>query len=728
MAGDLDLAAGCSEVMVRRLLRGTGWTFIGMGSFVLYFLVYQLVGTNAVTSRGQSDLRSELQREWSAAPVAPKSDPKEAVPPKRVARGKALAVLDIPKIQLDNKVVVEGVGRDELRKGPGHVPSTVLPGQDGTFGVSGHRTTYGAPFYRLNELAKGDTITVVTREVDLHLHRHANRHRPTDRYPGARQRRWNGRQAEGDDHLDHLPSPLLGPPAADRVRGPQLHLVEHRQGGGVAMAWRGQGGGKRAKGRRGDQDPELDNTAWLAELEREAAAQADDDDEDDWASTLRGRRSSGPTSPPPPAPGAPDPGWAPSDPAPAPPSDYRHLGGDPVPAPGDPIPRPVDPDPRPAGTAPGPGGPLPRPAGTAPRPRLVVAASRLRGLRRARRPGGPGTGGAGPLRGAGAGRPTPTPDPAAFGEPRRDAGSGTDWDGPAGDQGDGGWRSAGVDTPTGTWSPVEPVGREPDYPALFGELYRRSAAQQDPIWEDAPDQPLPEPGQPDPAPSAWPFEETTQSWEPSDRSFIWPSDELPSTSAEWDQPTPRSSLDDPDPRPHSGPSAQTAAPASLRPDPVLPPEPDQTAAWPAPGPHASPSPGQDSGRPALAVGRRAEGRQRGAAGGAGRAAAGGLGRGDPDRRAGGQAGGRPGRHPDVATRRGRAGRAAGRGEGAGGAVRPGGRRARGRLPGRQGRAPSRPRSPARCAAWPRPRPRPRPGGPGRRPGRARPGPGRGSWP
>jgi sortase A len=164
MADDLDLAAGCSEVMVRRLLRGTGWTFIGMGSFVLYFLVYQLVGTNAVTSRGQSELRSELQREWTATPVKSKADPRKAVP-ERVARGKALAVLDIPKIRLDNKVVVEGVGREELRKGPGHVPSTVLPGQAGAFGVSGHRTTYGAPFYRLDELVKGDTMTVVTREA-----------------------------------------------------------------------------------------------------------------------------------------------------------------------------------------------------------------------------------------------------------------------------------------------------------------------------------------------------------------------------------------------------------------------------------------------------------------------------------------------------------------------------------------------------------------------------------
>ncbi len=150
---------------MRRLLRGTGWTFIGMGSFVLYFLVYQLVGTNAVTSRGQTDLRNELQREWSAAAPAPKASNAKKAVPKRPAIGKALAVLDIPKIQLNNKVIVKGVGREELRKGPGHVPSTVLPGQAGTFGVSGHRTTYGAPFYRLNELTKGDTITVVTREA-----------------------------------------------------------------------------------------------------------------------------------------------------------------------------------------------------------------------------------------------------------------------------------------------------------------------------------------------------------------------------------------------------------------------------------------------------------------------------------------------------------------------------------------------------------------------------------
>src|SRR6266540_4366780 len=67
------------------------------------------------------------------------------------------------------------------------------------------------------------------------------------------------------------------------------------------MSWRGQGG-KRARGRRGDQDSDLDNTAWLEELEKAATEQ--DDEEDEWASKLRRRRSQDPE---PPAPRAPDP-------------------------------------------------------------------------------------------------------------------------------------------------------------------------------------------------------------------------------------------------------------------------------------------------------------------------------------------------------------------------------------------------------------------------------------
>ena len=53
---------------------------------------------------------------------------------------------------------MEGTEADDLRKGPGHYPATPLPGQRGTIGIAGHRTTYGAPFHDIDDLRPGDRI------------------------------------------------------------------------------------------------------------------------------------------------------------------------------------------------------------------------------------------------------------------------------------------------------------------------------------------------------------------------------------------------------------------------------------------------------------------------------------------------------------------------------------------------------------------------------------------
>lgn len=66
----------------------------------------------------------------------------------------------IPAIGVD-AVLIEGVGRSDLREGPGHWPETPLPGLGGNFVVSGHRTTYGAPFFKLDKVAVGDEIDVL---------------------------------------------------------------------------------------------------------------------------------------------------------------------------------------------------------------------------------------------------------------------------------------------------------------------------------------------------------------------------------------------------------------------------------------------------------------------------------------------------------------------------------------------------------------------------------------
>jgi len=80
--------------------------------------------------------------------------------------GDAIARIRAPKIGLD-KIVVQGVEVDDLRKGPGHYRSTPMPGQHGNAAIAGHRTTYGAPFNRIDELDPGDDIMVSTPQGDF---------------------------------------------------------------------------------------------------------------------------------------------------------------------------------------------------------------------------------------------------------------------------------------------------------------------------------------------------------------------------------------------------------------------------------------------------------------------------------------------------------------------------------------------------------------------------------
>jgi sortase A len=57
-------------------------------------------------------------------------------------------------------VVVQGTDTATLQKGPGHYTATPIPGQHGTVAIAGHRTTYLAPFRRINEIRDGDEIRV----------------------------------------------------------------------------------------------------------------------------------------------------------------------------------------------------------------------------------------------------------------------------------------------------------------------------------------------------------------------------------------------------------------------------------------------------------------------------------------------------------------------------------------------------------------------------------------
>ncbi len=181
---------------VARVLGGVGRTLITSGLLILLFVAYQLWGTGLYTAQQQEDLKNDFRQALAAvsadttvaattttrAPVSTTSAPRttgttrtgptattepettsSTLPPAppTAERGEPTALMRIERLDLE-VVVVEGVGRDDLKKGPGHYPETPLPGQYGNAAIAGHRTTNGSPFGRLDELEIGDEIVVET--------------------------------------------------------------------------------------------------------------------------------------------------------------------------------------------------------------------------------------------------------------------------------------------------------------------------------------------------------------------------------------------------------------------------------------------------------------------------------------------------------------------------------------------------------------------------------------
>jgi sortase A len=138
---------------VRILIRSVGELCITAGLVLLLFVAYELWGTGRYTKDQQESLSQELEREWGST-----------VTTEKVKLGGGLALIRIPRLGQEYRyVIVEGVSLADLRKGPGHYPGTAMPGRVGNFVLSGHRTTYAAPFNRIGELRKGDQILVDTR-------------------------------------------------------------------------------------------------------------------------------------------------------------------------------------------------------------------------------------------------------------------------------------------------------------------------------------------------------------------------------------------------------------------------------------------------------------------------------------------------------------------------------------------------------------------------------------
>ncbi len=151
-----------------------------LGLLILLFVAYQLWGTGILTARAQHGLKQDFAKAQEAyaaehttsTTVRPRptpttgststtTQPVRPAPPVP-AEGEPEGLISIPRIGLNKMAFVEGVSRDDLKKGPGHYPDTPMPGTLGNAAIAGHRTTFLHPFYDVDKLKPGDDIIVET--------------------------------------------------------------------------------------------------------------------------------------------------------------------------------------------------------------------------------------------------------------------------------------------------------------------------------------------------------------------------------------------------------------------------------------------------------------------------------------------------------------------------------------------------------------------------------------
>lgn len=136
---------------------------------MVLFVVWQLWYNDMVERAAQNDAATSLSQQWQQEFTPEQAPPASGEPPVIAdpLDGVTFATLRVPRFGADYaQEIAGGVSKARTldRIGIGHYPSTGLPGQNGNFGIAGHRNTHGAPLHDIAALRVGDAIVVETRE------------------------------------------------------------------------------------------------------------------------------------------------------------------------------------------------------------------------------------------------------------------------------------------------------------------------------------------------------------------------------------------------------------------------------------------------------------------------------------------------------------------------------------------------------------------------------------
>jgi sortase A len=178
--------------ILARVIGAIGEGMVTLGILVGLFVVWEMWWTDIAGTHHQHEIVANLDWGLPVIPVpitpttAPSESPDEDGPAYDViqpdqmefereppveatpVRAETFATMYVPRWGEDYvRPISEGVNRRDVldKLGIGHYRDTALPGGWGNFAVAAHRTTFGKPFERIEELMPGDAIVVRTEST-----------------------------------------------------------------------------------------------------------------------------------------------------------------------------------------------------------------------------------------------------------------------------------------------------------------------------------------------------------------------------------------------------------------------------------------------------------------------------------------------------------------------------------------------------------------------------------
>lgn len=137
-----------------------GEILITLGVIVLLYVVWHLFINDPIVARIQENQSVQVQS------TKPEEKPFSQIS-KHLKQGKVFGKLYIPRFgEKYQRLIGQGTFQKVTlnRIGPGHYVSSQWPGEEGNFAVAAHRTSHGAPFFKIDTLTRGDRVYVETND------------------------------------------------------------------------------------------------------------------------------------------------------------------------------------------------------------------------------------------------------------------------------------------------------------------------------------------------------------------------------------------------------------------------------------------------------------------------------------------------------------------------------------------------------------------------------------